>query len=45
MSTANCLIASKNGRDSMSPTVPPISTKVISLPSQPNKILSLIALG
>ncbi len=37
-------IASKNGRPSMSPTVPPISTSTKSTPSLPSRTKSLIAL-
>jgi hypothetical protein len=37
-------MASKNGRPSMSPTVPPISTSTKSKPSLPVSTKSLIAL-
>ena len=34
-SNENCLIASRKGSDSISPTVPPTSTNAISAPLEP----------
>ena len=48
LSCENCLIASKNGKPSMSPTVPPISQSIKSTSSSPilmNSFISSVTCG